>query len=79
MHSFICTLRGRVFSQQSGLTCHYRATHARLHPNASNHSASDGLDYELVDDILKFDDDTLSQPPETEIFPNAEAAIDDTV
>jgi len=40
---------------------------------------SDGLDYELADDILQFDDDTLSQPPETEIFPNAGAPIDDTV
>ena len=79
MQSFICTLCGRVFSRQSGLTRHRRSTHARLHPNSSNLSASDGLDYELADDILQFDDDTLSQPPETEIFPNAGAPIDDTV
>jgi len=79
MQSCICTLCGRVFSRQSGLTRHRRSTHARLHPNSSNLSASDGLDYELADDILQFDDDTLSQPPETEIFPNAGAPIDDTV
>jgi hypothetical protein len=79
MQSFICTLCGRVFSRQSGLTRHCRATHARLHPYSSNLSASDGLDYEPADDILQFDDDTLSKPPGTEIFPNAEAPIDHTV
>ena len=79
MQSFICTLCGRVFSRQSGLTRHCCSTHARLHPYSSNLSASDGLDYELADDILRFHDDTLSQPPETEIFPNAGAPIDDTV
>jgi hypothetical protein len=79
MQSFICTLCGRVFSQQSGLTRHRHSTHARLHPISSNLSASDVLDYELADDILQFDDDTLSQPPEMEIFPNAGAPIDDTV
>jgi hypothetical protein len=79
MQSFICTLCGRVFSRQSGPTRHRRSTHARLHPNSSNLSASDGLDYELADDILQFDDHTLSQPPETEIFPNAGPPIDDTV
>jgi hypothetical protein len=79
MQSFIGTLCGWVFSRQSGLTRHRRLTHARLHPNSSNLSASDGLNYKLADDILQFDDDTLSQPPEMEIFPNAEALIDDTV
>jgi hypothetical protein len=79
MQSFICTSCGRVFSRQTGLTRHRRSTHARLHPNSSNHSASDELDYELADDILQFDDDTQSQQPETEIFPNAGAPIDDTV
>jgi len=79
MQSFICTVCGRVFSRQSGLTCHRRSTHARLHPNLRNRSAYDGLDYEPADDILQFDDNTLSQPPETEKFPNAGAPIDDTV
>jgi hypothetical protein len=79
MQSFICTVCGRVFSRQSGLTRHRFSIHALLHPNSSNLSASDGLDYELADDILQFDDDTLSQPPESKIFPNAEAPIDDTV
>jgi hypothetical protein len=79
MQSCICTLCGRVFSRQSGLTRHRRSTHARLQPKSSHHSASDGLDYKLGDDILQFDDDTLSQPPETEIFPNPVAPIDDTV
>jgi len=79
MQSIICTLRGRVFSRQSGVTRHRRSTHARRHPNSSNLSASDGLDDELADDILQFDDDILSQPPETDIFPNAGAPIDDTV
>jgi len=40
---------------------------------------SDGLDYELADDIPQFNDNTLSQPPETEIFPNAWSPINDTV
>jgi hypothetical protein len=40
---------------------------------------SDGLDYELPDDILQYHDNTLSQPPETAIFPNAGAPIDDAV
>jgi len=79
MQSFICTLCGRVFSRQSGLTRHRRSTHARLHPNSSNLSVTDGLDYELADNIFQFDDDTLSQPPETEIFPNTGAPINVTV
>jgi len=79
MQSYICTVCGRVFPRQSGLTRHRRSTHACLYPNSSNLSASDGLDYELADDILQFDDDTLSQPPEREIFPDAGAPIDDTV
>jgi hypothetical protein len=79
MQSFSRTLCGTVFSQQSGLTRHHRSTHARLHPNSSNVSASDGLDYELADDILEFDNDTLRQAPETEIFPKAGVPIDDTV
>jgi len=41
--------------------------------------ALDGLDYELADYIPQFDDDTLSQLPETEIFPNPGAAINDPV
>jgi len=40
---------------------------------------SDGLDYELADNIPQLDEDILSQPPEIEIFPNAGAPIDDTV
>ena len=40
----------------------------------------DGLDYKLADDIPHFDEnDKQCQPPETEIFPNAGALIDDTV
>jgi hypothetical protein len=40
---------------------------------------SDELDYELAGDILQVDDDTESQRPDTEIFPNAGGQIDDTV
>jgi len=79
MQSFIWTLCGRVDSRQRGLTGHRHSTDPCLNPNSSNLSASDGLNYELADDILQFDNDRLSQPPETEIFPNAEAPIDDTV
>jgi len=49
------------------------------HPNSSNLSASDGIDYKIADDIPQFDDNTLSLPPETDIFPIAGAQIDDTV
>jgi len=79
MQSFICTLCRRVSSRQSGLTRHCHSTHKYLHPDSSNHSASDGLDYELADDIPQFYDNASSQPPETYIFPNTEAPIDDTV
>jgi len=79
MPSFICTLCGRVFSQQSGLTHHRCSTHAHLHPTSRNLSTSNGLDYDLADDILQYDDNTLSQPPEMEIIPNAGAPINDTV
>jgi len=79
MQSFICAVCSRVFARQSGLTRHRRSTHARLHQNSSNHSASDGLDYEPADDIPQVEDDTLSQASETEIFPNAGATINDTV
>jgi len=40
---------------------------------------SDGLDCELSNGIPQFDDDTLSQPPDTEIFCNAGATNKDTV
>jgi len=79
MQSFICTSGGRVFSRQSGLTFHRPSTHARLHPNTCNHSASDELDYKLAHHIPQFADDTHSQQPETEIFTNAGAPFDDTV
>jgi hypothetical protein len=79
IQSFICTLCGRVFSRQSGFTCHRYPTHVHLHPNSSNLSASDRLDYELADDIPQFDDDTLSQPHQMEIFLNTGAPIDGTV
>jgi hypothetical protein len=79
MQSIICTLCGRVFSQKSGLTHHCRSIHLRLDPNSKNLSGSDGLDYELTDDILPFDNDTLIKPPDTEIFPNTWALINDTV
>ena len=50
-----------------------------LQPNHRNLFTSDGLDYELADGILQFDDNILSQPPETKMFPNAGAPIDVTV
>jgi len=40
---------------------------------------SDRLDYELADYILQLDDDTFSQPPETEIVSKAGAPMDDTI
>jgi hypothetical protein len=40
---------------------------------------SGGLDYELADDISEFDDNTLRQPPEMEIFPTAGVPINDAV
>jgi len=79
MQSFICTLCGRVLSRQSRLTRHRHSTHVHLHPNFSNLSVSDGLDYKLADNIPQFDNDTLSQTPAMEIFPNTGAPIDDTV
>ena len=51
-----------------------------LHPNSSNLSASDGLDWKVADNIVQFDDDdTPSYLPEMEVIPNALAPIDDTV
>jgi len=79
MQCCICPFCGRVFSRQSGLTRHRCSTHAHLHPNSSNLSASDRLDYKLEDVIPQFDNDTLSQPPEMEILSNAGTPIDDTV
>jgi hypothetical protein len=79
MQFVICTLCGWVFAQQSGLTRHCFLTHAGDDPNSSNLSTSDGLDYELADHILQFQDDILSQPPDTKMCANGGAPIDDTV
>jgi len=79
MQSFIWISCCQVFSPQCGLTRHHHSTDAPLHPNPRNHSMSDGLDYELADVIPKFDDNTQSQWPETEIFPKPGAPINDTV
>jgi hypothetical protein len=79
MQSNICTSCRQVFSRRSGLTRHSRSTHVHLHRISCNHSALDELDYELADLFLQFDDDTQSQRPETEIYPNTEVQIDDTV
>jgi len=50
MQFFISTSCGCVSSWQSGLTSNRRSQNAGLHPNLSNHSASDGVDYELADE-----------------------------
>jgi len=79
MQSFISTLGGSDFSRQTGLTHHRRSTHVCLNPKSGTLSMSDGLHYELADDIPQFDPDTPSQLPEMEICPNAGAPINDTV
>jgi len=79
MQSFICTLYGRVISQQSGLTRHRHSTHKQLDQKSSNRSTSDRLDCALADNIPQFVNNTHNQPPEMEIFPHAGAPIDDTL
>ena len=76
---FVCTLCGRVFSWQRGLTHRRHSTNGDVRPNSTNLSVSDGLDSKLADDIPQFDDDSLSQPPETEICPITGSPIDDTL
>jgi len=68
-----------VFSQQCGLACHCRSIHVCLHPNSHSQSMSDGLDYEIADNISLFDDDTQIQRSQKEIFRNAGTPIDDKV
>jgi len=70
---------GEAIFRHSGLTCHQYSTHVRLHPYSCNRSASAGLGSKLAENILQFNDTTLCQPPETEIFPSSEALIDDKV
>jgi hypothetical protein len=79
MQSFICTSCGRVFPPQCSFTRHHCSAHACRHPNSTNYSALDGLDKVLADHIPQCDDDTPSQRPEIELFPNAGALINDTV
>jgi len=79
MQSFICTVCGIVISCQSGRTRHRHSTHADLHPYSQILSTSEWLDYELADDIPQFDDDTLSQPHQTNLFNKVGAPIYNTV
>jgi len=79
MQPSICSSCGHVFWRQSGLTHLFCSLYVCLHPNSSNNSAWDGLDYELAEDIPQLDDNAQSWWVGTEIFPDAGAPIHDTV
>ena len=60
IQSFSCTSCGQIFSQLSCFTHYCHSTHIHLHPDCSNVTVSDGLDYNQEENIPWFDNDVGS-------------------